>query len=215
MKLKKKWSRLNAEDRLYHLQMPIIGLTGGIASGKSTFSGWLKQDGFPIIDADGLIKNIYQKSITKDFFLKNHGQYINSISLEIDFKKLRSDFFNNQKLKNSVNSFLFSLYEQEFLIFIKNFPSATFFIYDAPLIFEKKINIKLDQVVTIYCSPQNQIERLVKRDKISLELAEKIISNQLPNQRKIDSSSYSIANDETLQELQNAYQKFIFDFFEV
>ena len=214
MKLKKKWIRLSRSNRLYQLDIPILGLTGGVASGKSTFSKWLKSDGFPVIDADLIIKSIYAQQKTYHFFLGNHSSYIDQLIQKIDLKKLRKDFFADTKLQTSVNQFLFTYFQEEFLKQAQPFFSKGFLIYDAPLIFEKNLHHQIDQVITIYCSEANQIQRLTSRDNIDRNLAMEMIKQQLPNQIKIDGSAYSIANDGDLAELNLSYLKFKSEFFE-
>ena len=61
MKLKKEHHKLKIEDRLYQTKIPVVGLTGGIATGKSTVSAILRSEGISVIDADLLVKDIYSR----------------------------------------------------------------------------------------------------------------------------------------------------------
>src|SRR5687768_3002513 len=90
-RLDPKYVKLDPKTRLHGLQVPVIGLTGGIATGKSTFSKMLEQKGAPVIDADRLVKDIYKLDETKTFIAGRcpdglrHG--------EVHFPTLRERFF--------------------------------------------------------------------------------------------------------------------------
>ena len=73
MKLKKEWNKLTPGLRLHALDVPIVGLTGGIATGKSTVAGILIEKGLPVINADLLVKEIYKKEDTKNFVRKYYA----------------------------------------------------------------------------------------------------------------------------------------------
>ena len=82
LKLKSKYCKLAPEQRLYDLSIPIVGLTGGIATGKSTVSEILKQQGVALIDADALVKDIYALNETKKLVKKLAPEAITDETIE-------------------------------------------------------------------------------------------------------------------------------------
>ena len=127
-------------DRLYQFQVPIIGLTGGIGTGKSTVAKLLKKAHLPLIDADALIKSIYQmpeiieniKTLAPNAIAGN----------QIDFRVLRSLFFNDKTLKAKIEKMLYAQMPEAFKLAYKELGSPDFVIYDIPLLFEKKLENK-------------------------------------------------------------------------
>ena len=82
--MKLKFSKISSKERLYNIDIPIIGLTGGIATGKSACSKIFKEQGLPVICADTLVKNIYQREETIAFIQTEAQETINNN--QIDFK---------------------------------------------------------------------------------------------------------------------------------
>ena len=137
IKLKKEFHRLKSKDRLFKLEIPLIGLTGSVATGKSTASAFLQKIGCPIICADALVKKIYTKPSSLSF-IKNISQEAISKDGKVNFPKLRKIFFSSDEIKSEVESYIYSQMPQTFLEELENFKSSKFIIYDVPLLFEKK-----------------------------------------------------------------------------
>lgn len=97
-KLNPKIIKLTTENRLYHLNIPIIAITGGIATGKSTVSKLISAMGFKVIDADSLVKKIYSDDETISFIKTIAPECIDG-EFKIIFPKLREYFFQTQILK--------------------------------------------------------------------------------------------------------------------
>jgi dephospho-CoA kinase len=188
--LKNEYITLKIEQRLYQCPVPIIGLTGGIATGKSFFARYLSQRGLPVISADDLIKNIYDWPETKDWLLKNN--------LPPKGPKLREMVFNDPDLKIKVENYLYPLLPKSFLDFFSRFKNPQVIIYDVPLLFEKKLELFFDQVVLVYASKDEQIKRLIQRDHISNELALKMLQSQLPIENKKTKTKWVIDNNDIL-----------------
>ena len=105
-KLKSKWITKNPENRLYHMPVPIIGLTGGIGTGKSTVSDILLKKNIAVIDADKLVKNIYILPETLEFVSKHFPLAFQNGS--IDFTKLREIVFADPSAKKSIEDFIYA-----------------------------------------------------------------------------------------------------------
>ena len=191
-------------NRLYDLKIPIIGLTGGIASGKSTVSNILSSQGERVICADLIIKKIYKEKETINFIRKICPEAINN-DLNINFPKLRTVFFNDEYIKEEIEKYLHPRIAKYFKNEISPFDSRVF--YDVPLLFEKKMENYFDQIILVTISHDQQCKRLMKRDSISIELANQIISSQIQQSKKEELSTYIIQNDSTLKELKKAVMK--------
>jgi len=207
--LKPELIKLHANSRLHNCQIPIIGLTGGIASGKTTVAKLLADKKFKIINADKLIKTIYAEAPTIAYVRKN---WPSSISNEqIDFKILRKLFFNDSTIQKSLEDFLYKKMPEKFLAQIA--PTDPFVFYDVPLLFEKQLNQSVDFSVCVYCSKENQITRLIERDQIGTELAKSIIDKQLDLSEKALKSDFVIDNNSDRDALTKNLESFIKNIF--
>lgn len=211
-KLKNNWITKKSDSRLYNLAIPIIGLTGGIASGKSTIAELLRIDQHPILDADQLVKNIYKTQEARDFISSNFPHVINGS--EINFKILRETFFSDHEARLKVETFIYQRLPQMFMSEFKKLNNPEYLFYDVPLLFEKEIHKKVDISVCVYIDKKTQIDRLMKRDQISKELALNIINKQDSLEAKKDLSDYVIFNNESLDNLKVHYQDFLNELFE-
>lgn len=191
-KLKNKWITKNSPDRLYHLPVPIVALTGGIATGKSTVAELFRAKGYPVIDADRLVKEIYKTPEAKTFVKTNFAEAFRNG--EIDFKQLRIAVFGDPQKQDKVEKFIYSKLPEEFLKVFKGLNNPEFVIYDVPLLFEKKLDQKIDVTLCVYSPKALQLDRLIKRDNITAELAETILSKQLDIEIKKQSSDLIIEN---------------------
>lgn len=190
-------------SRLYKIQNKIIGITGGIATGKSSFSKLLQAEGLNVICADQLVKKIYLQPETLRFIKSISKQLVSDN--KIDFKSLRELFFKDRVIKEKVEGHLYPRLKSEFLNQIKSTTSVI--IYDIPLLFEKNLQSKFDSVVLVYASREQQILRLCKRDQISHSLAENILKHQLPIEKKLDLSDLVIDNSKDKHHLEGEVKK--------
>ena len=208
-KLKSLHINKTSNERLYKSITPIIGLTGSIATGKSTVTDILKAKGLQIIDADKLVKSIYSKKETLIFFETNYPQVIQQN--EILFPKLRELFFSDQEVKKNVENFIYTHLPQAFdeAKSKLDLSCADFIIYDVPLLFEKSLEGFLDKTITVYCPESIQIERLLSRDKIDKELAQKIIKSQISIEVKAQKSDFIIDNSKDISHLESNVLKLL------
>ena len=161
--LKMELIRLTEKERLHGVGLPIVAITGGIATGKSTVSNLFKKSGFVVINADELIHKIYQLEDTISFV---NGLCPNAVKENsIDFVVLREKFFNDNSLKTQLESFLYQKLPGEFVSSIPKGTEVVF--YDVPLLFEKALNDKVDQIIVVSANKETQLERLAQRDKSS------------------------------------------------
>lgn len=204
-KLKTNWITKDQKSRLYEVPVPILGLTGGIATGKSTVAQLFRDAGIPVIDADKLVKNIYTKKSSYEFVLKNFPEAVTEN--DIHFKKLRELAFMTAENQLVLESFIYAQMPDAFREAYQVCGKHEFIVYDVPLLFEKNLNEKIDTSICTYSPRTTQLERLVKRDQISLELAEKILSKQMDIEEKKKKSDLIIENISDLNTLKLNFDK--------
>ncbi len=179
----------------------IVGLTGGIASGKSTVSSIFKDFGIKIVDADRVAKEISNKKINIEKIIDIFGKSILDEHNEIDRKKLRERAFEDKNLLNQLNNLVHPqvieyFKEEKDCNNIKNIV-----IFDVPLLFESQIDKMCDKIIVVAVSKDVQVKRIIKRDNSSEKLALKIIESQLPLEYKIEHADFVIYNDATIEDL--------------
>ena len=194
----------------------LLGLTGGISTGKSTVSNILKNKGYKVIDADKIAKEVVEVSMPAyeeivDYF----GEDILLMDKTIDRKKLGKLIFNNINLREKLNSIVhpyvfraikenINYYcEKEKLVFL-----------DIPLLFEqiellKKHSIIFHEIWLVYTDEETQIERLMKRDTISRREAIAKIKAQMSIEEKKNRSSRIIDNSGIIEELYGQIDKLL------
>jgi dephospho-CoA kinase len=200
LNLKQAYCKLDKSQRFYNLERPIIGLTGGIATGKSTASKYLISKGFPLIDADSLVKKIYQQNETINFIKSIDNSYINS-DQTINFPLLRKEFFQSDSLKQKVESFIYAKLPIVFREELKQFGPKGALIYDIPLLFEKSLESQFDLTLCIATSAELQLQRLMQRDGISETDAKAIITKQMPIDIKAQKSDLTVMNNSNINNL--------------
>ena len=200
-------SRLAPDQRLHPIDIPLIGLTGGIASGKSSVAQILSRRGAAVIAADKLIKQIYAQESTKDFIRKNFSPCIKGE--KIDFPLLRQKVFQNNQARDLLENFLHPHLPEFFAEAFKKFSSPNVVVYDLPLLFEKSLQKRFDMVVCVYCTRQQQAERLVARDGIDENLAMTMLKKQMDIETKKAHADVVIDNTSDTQRLKEHVLAFI------
>jgi dephospho-CoA kinase len=197
--LKKEFIKLLPKDRLYHLEKPIIALTGGVATGKSTVAEVLKNKGLKIIDADQLVKSIYATEEAHEFIKTNVPAALQNGA--IHFPSLRELFFQNPKIKELVEKFIYARLPMAFQEESKKIKDQSFYVYDVPLLFERGLNTLVDLTILVYAPRETQLERLIKRDACDRKIAEKMLQNQLDIEIKKLKADLIIDNTGTIEEI--------------
>jgi len=183
--------------------MFIIGLTGGIGSGKSAAAKILKELGLKIIDLDQITHELMKPSelgyieIKKEFGEK----YIDTKGA-IDRKLLREEIFSSFDLKKRIESILHPIIFEECSKQLNKLKHEKYIVLVIPLLFETKNYISLiDESLLIDCDLETQIERVIKRDNVSKALANRIIKNQMNRQEKQLLADKVILNDGNINHL--------------
>jgi dephospho-CoA kinase len=177
--------------------MKWIGLTGGIATGKSTVARLIESLGYPVIDADQISHKITRFGQQGyELVLSHFGTDMLNELQEIDRKKLAALIFSNQEAKSQLENILHPLIAIEVQKLKTKYQSEGHdkCFYDIPLLFEKKLQKNFDLVVTVWCDQEVQLRRLMARNHLSLSEAQTRIDHQLPMSVKISQSNYCIDN---------------------
>lgn len=207
MKVKSKYIRLNPDRRLYKLDIPVIGLTGGIASGKTTVGKMLMDKGFPLINADLLVKSIYSRQDVKDFIQKEHPDVMKNG--EIQFPLLRQKVFLSREVKTQIEGLiyqhLFTAFRKEF----EKFQDPKVLIYDVPLLFERNMESYFDLTVLVYAPRKIQRARLMTRDGHLEDMANNILDQQMDIEEKKAKAEFIIDNSQTETELTEELNQFL------
>ncbi len=207
MKLKAKWTKLPTDKRLHKLNVPVVGLTGGIATGKSTVAGVLIEKGLPVINADLLVKEIYTQSETKNFIRTNYPDVMKGS--EIDFRILRERVFTAPAVKDEIEAFIYARMPAAFANAYKNLGNPAMVIYDVPLLFEKHLDVMVDLKVLVYAPAKIQKARLMERDNHEESMALTIMASQMDIEDKKAKSDFVIDNSGTLVELAEEVNQFL------
>lgn len=177
--------------------MKWIGLTGGIATGKSTVSRLLESLGCPVVDADQISHQLTRFGEIGYIQTVSHfGSEILSENQDIDRKKLSQIIFQDLTKKQELENILHPLIQEKVQTLKNKYEKEGFelCVYDVPLLFEKKLQSQFDAVATVWCEPHIQIQRLIFRNTLSQTEALQRIRNQLPLAAKISQSKYCIDN---------------------
>lgn len=177
-----------------------IGLTGGIASGKSAASNKFSDMGIPVIDADIIAREVVEpKSEGLKQLVNAFGQSILD-GEELDRSKLRTIVFNDSEKLKQINTILHPLIGDEIRKQV-NAVKQHYCIVVIPLLCESSRYDWLDRVLVIDVSKETQIKRLLKRDAITIELANKMLDSQCSRQQRLAIADDILNNEKGLEQL--------------
>ncbi len=181
----------------------IVGLTGGIGSGKSAAGKYFVELGIDVIDADDISKNILDKNIkAKELFIKNFGDKFLDKKNNINRDLLRSEIFVNEEKKNILESIIHPIVREEIAKFI-NQSDSIYKLIMVPLIYETNSQDFYDKIIVVDCNEENQILRASERDNKSKENIINIIKNQASRENRNSIADEIILNDSTLDNLRD------------
>jgi len=182
-----------------------IGLTGGIASGKTTVSDCFKKLGTKVIDADVISHEVTEPSGSAfEEILSEFGSEILDEKGLINRKKMRAIIFDDQSQKKILEEIIHPKVRDEMFKRI-NKSDDHYLVVSVPLLVETGMNRIMDRTLLVDCSEDTQIERLMHRDKITLNEARAILKNQASRSDRKKIADDLIVNEKnvTLIELEN------------
>ena len=181
----------------------IIGLTGGIGSGKSSAANFFSALNVLVLEADELAKEAITKGT--DGFIQVvdcFGESILNESGEIDRDLMRERIFSDHAMKSKLESIIHPLVGNKILEKIAE-SIALYTVVEVPLIFETNSMKNYDRILVIDCYQSLQLERSTRRDKNSQELIQKIIDSQCTREERLSIANDVIANNGSLEELKH------------
>lgn len=179
----------------------IIGLTGGIASGKSTVSNFFKELGVEIVDADLVAKEISEKKESVERIKNIFGNDIVDAEGKVIRERLRERVFRDRALLEKLNGIIHPQVIEYFQRKKIENSDNEIMIFDIPLLYETNMDKLCDKVIVVGLEKEKQIERVILRDGSSRELAQKIISNQMSLEDKMRRADIVIMNSGSLEDL--------------
>lgn len=182
--------------------MKIVGLTGGVASGKSTAGVYFAELGIPVIDADEIARD-----------LRAPGGEAHSAILArfgtATAAELRKIVFSDPQAKKDLEAILHPLIqkksEAEFTKHARL--KVPYLIYEAALLIETGRHSALDGLIVVSLSESKQIERLMKRDRLEESVARQMIGAQSPSAEKEKHATFVLRNDSTLDDLKSSVRQ--------
>ena len=179
----------------------LIGITGGIGSGKTIVCRMLARRGFKVFYADTLAKNLYKtdKSLVQKI-VKSFGKDILNYKGQVILPKLKERVFSSKKSYQAINRIVHPVVIDN----IKKQAARSKFdivVIESALLFESGFNKDLDSVVMVYANEKNRISRLMIRDEASKSSIKNLMKFQMDERKKLAMSDFVIMNNKTIDDL--------------
>lgn len=173
----------------------IIGLTGGIASGKSTVADMFADKGIQLVDADIVAREVVEpNSIGLHEIINHFGESILLDNKTLDRAKLREIIFNDSQEKAWLNGLLHPLIRQEMERQLTEI-NSTYGLFVVPLLFENRLEYLCDRILVVDVDKETQIRRTQERDAVSKVQVEKIIASQVSQEERLKKADDILVND--------------------
>lgn len=175
----------------------VIGLTGGIASGKSTVANMFEELNIPVIDADQIAREVVMpKEETYNKIVEFFGESILQEDRTLNRKKLGAIVFADETKRKQLNELIHPAIRKRMLkrrdkYIEKNVPCV---VLDIPLLYENKLTHFVEKIIVVYVDEKTQLKRLMNRDHLSEKEAKQRINAQLPLKDKVKLADATIDN---------------------
>ncbi|WP_339195355.1 dephospho-CoA kinase [Solibacillus sp. FSL R5-0449] len=192
----------------------IIGLTGSIASGKSTVAKMIESYGLPIVDADVVARQVVEPGTpTLKKIAEAFGPEVIAQDGSMDRVKVGSMIFHNEEMRKTLNNIIHPAIREEMLRqrdeFI-SFGEKNIFM-DIPLLFESKLEHFVEKIIVVSVKKEVQLQRLMERNGFSEEEASARISTQIPVKEKEQLADAVIHNNGTLEDTAIQLQNILYE----
>jgi len=180
----------------------LIGITGGIGSGKSEVCRLLHKRGYKVIFADLIAKELYKKDkALARKVVKAFGKDILNYKGVISLAKLKEVVFANKKNFKKINDIVHPTVIKHLMDSIKGLKQKIIIIESA-LVFDTSFHKYLDYVIMVYSNKKNRLQRIMIRDGAKKKDIEKIMSFQLDEKEKIERSDFVVVNNKPIDDLE-------------
>lgn len=179
----------------------IVGLTGGIGSGKSAASAWFEQQGITVVDADIVAREVVEAgSPVLQQLVQSFGDWVLLDNGELNRRALRQHVFSHQDARQTLNQITHPAIRQSIIQQLEQ-ATSPYVILVSPLLFESQQNQLTSRTLLIDASVELQIERASQRDGQSLEQIQSIIAAQMSREQKQALADDIVLNDGELEHL--------------
>lgn len=192
----------------------IIGLTGSIASGKSTVAKMIESYGLPIVDADVVARQVVEPGTpTLKKIAESFGPEVIAHDGSMDRAKVGSIIFHNEEMRKTLNSIIHPAIREEMLRQRDEFISfgAKNIFMDIPLLFESKLEHFVEKIIVVSVNREVQLQRLMERNGFSEEEAKARIATQIPVKEKERLADAVIHNNGTLEDTAIQLQNVLYE----
>lgn len=191
----------------------VVGLTGGIGSGKTTVANLFAEEGVDLVDADIVAREVVAKgSKGLEAIIAHFGTEIVTGAGELDRAKLRQRVFSDEQARQWLNQLLHPMIRQEMLSQVEN-ATSDYVIMVVPLLFENGLDRLVHRTLVVDISPELQISRTVKRDNVDATQVNNIINSQCSRSEKLARADDIIDNQGEIstlkQEVQALHQRYL------
>src|SRR5690606_13408340 len=181
----------------------LVGITGGIGSGKTEVCRILEKEGFKVLYADPVAKDLYTKDKKlSDAIVKLMGKGILNFKGKISLSKLKKAIFANSSKYKKLNALVHPVVIKELKKEIKGLKDKIVII-EAALVFESGMDEDLDYVIMVYSNKKNRLSRIRLRDESTYDYIENVMKHQMDEKEKIEHSDFVIVNNKSLKELED------------
>lgn len=190
----------------------VIGLTGSIATGKSTVAKLFKNKKIPIVDSDVISREIvHQNQSAYHQIVHQFGVGILQKDQSINRKKLASLIFSDPRKRHELNQIVHPIIIEEIIKERDQFivEKEPLIVLDIPLLYELDLVHLVDKVVVVYTSYKNQLWRLMKREKLDESEANKRIEAQMDIEEKRKLADYVINNNDSLEKTEEQFEQLL------
>lgn len=192
--------------------MKIVGLTGGISSGKSTVSSYFKQLEIPVIDADEVARKVVEPNSQGAIEIrKAFGSDVFEEDGSLNRQKLGALIFSNAENRQKLDDLLQPLIKIMILDEIEEYrqKGETMIVLDLPLLFEKQYEELCEEIIVVYVPRELQLERLMKRNQYTKQEALSRIDSQLSIEEKRKRATVLLDNQGTIQQLYQQVEQWL------
>jgi dephospho-CoA kinase len=173
-----------------------VGITGGIGSGKSTVCKVFKVLGIPVFEADSVAKQFMNSDTElRNQLIRLYGTSVYLPDQTINRKYLAGIVFNNPSLLGELNKVVHPIVRKAFESWCYD-QHSPYVLHEAAILFESGFYKIMDKTITVVVSEEERIQRVMKRDKVSLEMVQQRIKNQWTDEERIKLADFVIGNNE-------------------
>lgn len=190
----------------------IIGLTGGIATGKSTVTAMLRERGIPVIDADQIAREVVEPGKPAyEAIVEHFGRDILHPDETLDRKRLGEIVFSDESERQKLNAIVHPEVRRVMLEEAKaaEQKGAPIVFMDIPLLFESKLQYMVEKIAVVYAPPEMQLARMMERDELEEEQARKRLRAQFPIEQKKQEADFLIDNSRTREETEQQVEEML------